>query len=361
MNSTLIAGLIVGALVILGGIALVVYGPSDSTSTTATTTPTTTTNPDPVATHTPGVPTVTTGTLVTVSNSTALVTGKVYPGGSQTSYSYEYGPTSALGTRTGAQAVGSGYANITAPALITGLSTHTKYYFRLSAVNAYGTVVGQVYSFTTDDTTPTTGTAPTTNTDGASTITRVSANVNGRVTPNNSETSTWFEYGETTDFGNTTSFQTAGDGAISKTVAAALSGLKPVTTYYFRMNAQNQYGTVNGSTHSFTTNGPAAPSAPTVDTSSASNVATSSATLRGTLNPNGVATTYWFEYSRDSLLGSLLGTSTHTDLTGSGTATISVSTDVTGINSNTKFYYQLVASNSYGTVRGDIVSFTTAR
>ena len=117
---------------------------------------------------------------------------------------------------------------------------------------------------------------------------------------------------------------------------------------------------MNGSILSFTTVGPAAPGAPTVDTTAATNVATSSVTLQGRINPNGADTNYWFEYGSDSLLGSILGTVTPTaSNVVSGTASVNVSADISNLARNTRYFYRLVGRNSFGTIVGDIVDFRT--
>lgn len=225
---------------------------------------------------------------------------------------------------------------------------------------AVGAVDNTTNTTTITTTTTSIATAPSVTT-SASSITRTTATIHGQITPNSSDTSYWFEYGEVADLGNTTALQSAGNGTATKTVSASLSSLKPLTKYYFRLNAQNQFGIMTGGTMTFTTLGPVAAGSPTVTTTNAGNVATSSATLRGHLNPNSYPTTYWFEYGTDSLLGNIFGSSAHVDLTSRGTATVTVSADIKSLGSNTKYYYQLVARNSYGTVRGDIIAFTTKR
>ena len=251
--------IVVVAAVILGGIALMVYGFPTTPISTVTTTPssdssgtvtdtTTTTN-----TTTSTAPAVTTSTLVGVSNSTAVVTGNVIPNGAQTSYWYDYGRTTALGSRVGTQTVGSGYLSIATPAVISGVVANTVYYYRLSAQNINGTAVGQTYSFTTNNNPPIQGIGPTTRTDAASLVTRTSVKLNGQITPNSSETTYWFEWGETNELGNTTVPQSVGGGIATKTVSATLSTLKPLTVYYFRLNAQNQFGTMTGGTKNLTT------------------------------------------------------------------------------------------------------------
>jgi phosphodiesterase/alkaline phosphatase D-like protein len=351
-NPMLIAGVIV--LILVGG--LLVYATQRAPGLASATA--TSTDAVAVGTDDPTVPAVTTSILVVASNATAVVTGKVAPNGSSTGYWYEYGSTSAFGMLTATQTIGSGYVNITAPAIITGLSPSTLYYYRLNARNAYGTSSGQSYSFTTNTNPPATGKAPTTSTGSSSAVSRVAATVTGAVTPNNSDTSYWFEYGETTDFGNTTLFHSAGAGGSPIQASVVLSSLKPLTKYYFRLNAQNQYGTVNGGTLNFTTSGPAVSGTASVMTTAVSNLGSSSATLRGHLNPNGAATTYWFEYSKDSLLGNLFGTSVSTELPASA-STISVAADIQNLTPHTTYYYRLVANNSFGMVVGNVVVFKT--
>nr|MBP7804880.1 hypothetical protein [Candidatus Paceibacterota bacterium] len=143
------------------------------------------------------------------------------------------------------------------------------------------------------------------------------------------------------------------------TVSGGLSDLSPLTKYYFRLNAQNQFGTVIGQTLSFTTSGPVSPSAPTANTSAATNVTNNAARLNGRINPGSAETTYWFEYSSDSLLGSLIGSGTARETVASGTSNVSVSANISGLQKDSTYYYRLVARNSEGTVRGDIVSFKT--
>ncbi len=138
-----------------------------------------------------------------------------------------------------------------------------------------------------------------------------------------------------------------------------MSLLEPLTRYYFRLNAQNQYGTRNGSILNFTTSGPANADAPSVTTNPASNITTTSARLNGRIDPNRADTTYWFEYSQDSLLGTLIGNTSPVQNLDSNDRTTNVSRDISALARDTRYYYRLVARNSEGTVNGSILSFTT--
>src|SRR3989344_6380700 len=362
-NQSFIIGLLV-ALVLLGGGWMFLTTINAVPGGTATTTPSGTDTQGFTPTPTPdtgsaAAPSVVTDRNVSPSNSTAVVTGKVTPNGAPTAYWYEYGVSATLGERTSSQSVGSGWSAIPSPGYITGLRANTLYYFRLSAQNAYGTVNGAMYSFNTNDDPPPPGLPPTASTNAATDVTRVSATLNARVNPRGSQTTYWFEYGGSTELGQVAAFQSGGSGEASLTVSASVSGLNPLTKYYFRINAQNQFGTVNGATQSFTTKGPASPGAPTADTRSASDVGTSTATLNGRVNQNGDETTYWFEYSTDSLLGAVLRSTTERQAAGRGRNLVSVDADVSDLNSKTTYFFRLVAENSMGVVRGDRVTLRT--
>ncbi|MEK7601329.1 MAG: hypothetical protein AAB480_02255 [Patescibacteria group bacterium] len=361
MNQNWVIGIIL-VLVLLGGGYVFLNMDAAPVGPQATTTPTTTDgtqNPEPTPASSAGKPLVVTDTTVSPTNSTAVVTGKVTPNGAPTSYWYEYGQSATLGSKTATQAIGSGYTAIAAPGYITGLAKNSTFYFRLSAQNAYGTVTGGTYSFSTNNNPASQGTAPAVSTNAATAVTRTTATLNARVTPRSSQTTYWFEYGDSTDFGSVSSFQSAGSGNTSLAVSAAISGLNPQTKYYFRVNAQNQYGTTNGATQNFTTPGPAFSAVPVVTAQVAAPVGTTTATLRGTVNPSGSQTTYWFEYSTDSLLGSiLLKTTTHRSA-GAAQGTVSVQSDVVSLQSGTAYYFRVVAQNAGGTVRSGNQTFTT--
>ncbi|HYX71430.1 MAG TPA: peptidoglycan DD-metalloendopeptidase family protein, partial [Nitrososphaera sp.] len=96
---------------------------------------------------------------------------------------------------------------------------------------------------------------------------------------------------------------------------------------------------------------------PTTTTNFASNVASTTAQLNGTVNPNGSATYIWFEWGTGSTLSSF--NSTPQQSVGSGNTSLNVSATLTGLASGANYFYRLAASNSSGTSRGSILSFTT--
>ena len=86
-------------------------------------------------------PAVTTGGAA-VTPSTATFTGSVDPQGLSTTYWFEYGTTSAYGSRTPTTGAGSGSSRITAAGTAANLAANTVYHYRLVARNRDGTTRG---------------------------------------------------------------------------------------------------------------------------------------------------------------------------------------------------------------------------
>jgi hypothetical protein len=129
-----------------------------------------------------------------------------------------------------------------------GLTPGTEYYYRLDARNASGTVDGQQETFTT-----TSAPVPVVTTGAASAVTEKSASLAGTLSPSGSPTSYWFEYGTTSSYGSQTATRNAGSGLGTFSVAANVYGLMPGTEYYYRLDARNATGTVDGQQETFTT------------------------------------------------------------------------------------------------------------
>ncbi|MEI8062209.1 MAG: hypothetical protein WCG97_02830 [bacterium] len=367
MNKNIIIGILV-AVVVVGGLGYWSIKNSENSATGTSTvtvvntndTTDTSNNLPKVAVLQPAQPSVTTASSVGTTDTTAIVTGTVKSNGAPTTYWFEYGKTSDMGSKTASQTIGSGYVLIQTPAYISNLTKDTTYYFRLVAENRLGRVEGNQFTFKTTVGTPVpVGSAPIAKTLSATVISQTTANINGEVTPNKTDTQYWFEYGNTSELGNTSSIASVGSGNSKVSVSTSLVSLEPATTYYFRLNAQNRFGTINGSIFSFKTDGPAAVSAPKVTTNNATGVSATTVSLHGSLNPNGAQTSYWFEYSTDSLLSSVLLHSTDKITLSAGRNITSVREDITDLASKTTYYFRLVAENSQGIVRGDNMSFKT--
>ena len=94
--------------------------------------------------------------------------------------------------------------------------------------------------------------------------------------------------------------------------------------------------------------------APTVATSAASNIASSRATLNGTVNPNGCSTTVRFQYGITTSYGSTTANQTKT-----GNTAQNVAANISGLTTGTTYHFRIVATNSAGTRFGSDRTFTT--
>jgi hypothetical protein len=88
------------------------------------------------------LPDATTGAATSVSYGSATLTGSVDPHGSETSYYFQYGLTSAFGAQTSIADAGAGDAPVKLSLPISGLQPLTVYYYRLVAVSSAGASLG---------------------------------------------------------------------------------------------------------------------------------------------------------------------------------------------------------------------------
>lgn len=95
--------------------------------------------------------------------------------------------------------------------------------------------------------------------------------------------------------------------------------------------------------------------APSASTGAAAPEAPTSATVRGTVDPNGAETTYHFQYGTTGSYGS----QTPEVTAGSGIAPSEVSAPLGGLQPGTTYHYRVVATNSVGTAAGEDATFTT--
>ncbi len=99
----------------------------------------------------------------------------------------------------------------------------------------------------------------------------------------------------------------------------------------------------------------ATPPRPGVSTAGATLVTGASATFNGSVNPNGLAASYHFEYGTSASLGNR----TPSQAAGSGTSDRVVSAGVGGLIPGTIYYYRVIADNSAGESDARNVSFQT--
>ena len=169
--------------------------------------------------------------------------------------------------------------------------------------------------------------------------------------PNGAPTTVYFQWGTTTNYGHTTPMQTQ-TGNTSRSITANINGLSASHVYHFRIVATNSGGTRFGSDRTFSTLTATGP--PAVTTNPATNVATSSATLNGSLDPHGLTTSVNFQYGTTTSYGRTTPMQSQT-----GNTYRNIAANISGLTTHTTYHFRIVATNSGGTRFGSDRTFTT--
>jgi phosphodiesterase/alkaline phosphatase D-like protein len=193
---------------------------------------------------------------------------------------------------------------------------------------------------------------PTVTTGSATNVTGNSAMLNGTVNPNGSGfIQYYFQWGLTANYGKKTDLQDISGGTSTINVSANITGLTPNTTYHYQLWARGESGYwVTGKDMTFTTHGK-----PSATTKAATDISSNYARLNGTVNPNGISATHYWEYGTTTAYGS----KTNTWGDGSGTSDANVWADVGSLPPHTTYHFRFVATNSAGTGYGADMTFTT--
>lgn len=184
-----------------------------------------------------------------------------------------------------------------------------------------------------------------------------SASLNASIYPYGSETHYHWDLGTSTNYSAEVPVGGASAGSapypgISSVNQTAMS-LTPNTTYHFRLVATNSDGTLTTPDQTFTTTG----TPPTVTDEAATEVA-GGFELKGTVNPNGSAATYQFEYGTSISYGSKVPASETS--VGSGSSAVPVSQTISSLLANTEYHFRLTAGRGTGhTVMTADKTFTT--
>jgi hypothetical protein len=91
-----------------------------------------------------------------------------------------------------------------------------------------------------------------------------------------------------------------------------------------------------------------------VTTNPATNLATSSAKLNGSLNPHGLTTTVYFKWGTTTSYGH-----TTTVQTKTGNTSLPITANISGLTTHHTYHFQIVATNSAGTRTGSDLTFNT--
>jgi hypothetical protein len=132
-------------------------------------------------------------------------------------------------------------------------------------------------------------------------------------------------------------------GASTTAVSATATGLSSPTNYRFRLLATSSNGSNGGPALSFST-----PGAVNVQSDQATNVTASSATLNGTINPEGIELEEcFFEYGTEGF-GSTIPCAESPTAIGSGNSPVSVHADLTGLNGGSEYQFRLAGKSELG-------------
>jgi phosphodiesterase/alkaline phosphatase D-like protein len=292
----------------------------------------------------PKPPKVITGAASSITQTSATLNATVNPnGGEVSSCMLEYGMSTSYGWSVACSSLpGSGENPVAVAAPLADLSANTLYHFRLAATNPGGT------SYGSDETFSSLPNPPALRTEAASAVTQTTATLNAAMDLGGGlVTSCIFEYGASTLYGSSIECASLpGSGAGPVAVSALLQGLSASTTYHFRILASGAGGSVHGADETFQT----LPDAPTVVTGAASTVAQTTATLNGTVDPNGgTVSSCELEYGTSTLYGAGVPCAS---LPGSGGVAVAVSAQVAGLIAGTTYYFRVVAANPGGTSYG---------
>jgi hypothetical protein len=207
---------------------------------------------------TPGAPVVNGESSSNVTPAGATLHALVNPVGNDTSCVFEYvddaefqanGYTNAQSAPCTPASLGSGFTDVNASAVLSGLQPSTTYHYHAIATNADGSDTGADQTFTT-------AAVPVVESVNVVNITTTTVGLRAMINPNGSPASYQFQYGTDTNYTGGTvpaSPQALGGGNTPRPARADLSGLQPNTTYHFRVLLD---GSIPDADHTFTTLAP---------------------------------------------------------------------------------------------------------
>jgi hypothetical protein len=309
-----------------------------------------------------GKPVVTTMPPINVGATSVTLCGMVNPKGLATTYSFASGGADAHDPDyfpvTAKKDAGSSNSSLNVTTNISGLFPNLPYKYKIQAKNSAGEVVGAYVSFTTARASgpPSVETLPPIG------ILGTRAYLQGLLNSNDG-TGTTYSF-ISCDGVNAPSYfaptppRSPEATTSSRVVSVEINNLKPKTTYRYALKATNSQGSNTGKCVTFTTlAAQAAP--PTVMTSPAKSVASTSVWLEGYVNPNGVATTAWFDTCATSASAADYFPPTPEQSIGDGIEQKKVSAFVSSLFPGQTYRFHVWAQNSIGRLVGECLVFTT--
>ena len=299
-----------------------------------------------------GSPTVSNAPSTEIDTTVARVNGRVNPNGYATSVVLEYG-TSPLFAAPMSRTVTASLTDLSYSATavsmrLTNLKPRTTYYARFISTNRLGTSIGASQTFTT------LGAPPTLSTSHFSDLTGNEASVSFSVNPGRLLTSVTLEYSTDPSFSDDIHAESASGATGAREVerSIALTDLAPLTTYYTRVTATNQLGTVVGSIQSFTTIGSLPSASISATYPAVNNIAVDVDITTGDTSGSVLA--------EASLTQDFARVWKSTSSTFSSTGPTQRHLQINGLSAHTNYYLRIRITNALGSSVSESVSLLTS-
>jgi hypothetical protein len=205
---------------------------------------------------TSGPPTVTYPPPTGITQTEVTIHAQINPEKLETTYRFQYGETSAYGQEApiGGETIGTGQTPVERSATLKELKVGAIYHYRVLAENTAGITEGPDQTVQTVPSAPVDGTY-------ATDVSATEATLHAHINPLGNDTHYYFQYGTEPcgqspgDCANIPAPPGEDIGSGSEDVAreATPTGLRPGTTYHFRVLDSNALGTSEGPERSFTT------------------------------------------------------------------------------------------------------------
>jgi hypothetical protein len=302
-----------------------------------------------------GVPTVTASSVSGLTATSVTLNGSVNPQGTNGTLQFVYAVTGQLGTLqiVCSQAV-SGASTIQLTCPVTGLSPTTQYTYGLNYIHNGNNspAISNSINFTTPQIIV--GSVIATNVTNLGTT---DATLNGTINPHGGSGTLQVVYGIPGQLGSIQipcSQSVTGNTTIQ--ISCPVTGLTPGTHYSFGLNYID--GNTNGPTSSNTVYFDTLSPTPTVIATNTTNLATTSVTLNGSINPQGTNGTIQVVYLLPGQLGSIQVPCSQSV---SGSSTLPISCQVTGLNPVTQYTFGLnyIYNSNNSPAMSNSINFTT--
>jgi len=222
-----------------------------------------------IVTPPPPGPLVISESATELGPTTATLNATLNPeGGEPTHYFFEYGIEAGVYGQTSpippAETTGGPFEDQPVSSAISGLQTRTTYHYRLSAESECEPLANPGHVCVTEGPDQTFTTLPPVSIDAtlATSVSATAATLAAELNPHGRATTYHFEY-DTTPYaegegphGTSTPTASAGSGGLDVLRSAQIQGLQPLTTYHYRVVAENSLGTSVGPDRTFATQSP---------------------------------------------------------------------------------------------------------